>query len=125
MCSYATIYHSRNYFVSIHRPVLGLTSIPEGIDAAKLHNILRLYKQNQSFNKTLTFMRQVNLYVASLPEVGGCTTARYQGIAESREEFITMCQEAGYDLDGLDIVEEKRNVRNEMRQPCRKQVSEW
>lgn len=70
-------------------------------------------------------MRQVNLYVASLPEVGGCTTARYQGIAESREEFITMCQQAGYDLDGLDIVEEKRNVRNQMGQPCKKQVSEW
>lgn len=70
-------------------------------------------------------MRQVNHYVANLTEHEGCTTARYQGIAESREEFITMCEEAGYDLDGLDIVEEKRNVRNEIGQTCKKQVSEW
>ena len=70
-------------------------------------------------------MRKVNLYVANLPEVGGCTTARYQGIAESKEEFITMCEEAGYNLDGFDIVELKKDCRNEIGQPCKKQVTEW
>lgn len=70
-------------------------------------------------------MRKVNQYVANLPEVGGCTTARYQGIAESRDEFISMCEEAGYNLDGFDIVELKKDCRNEIGQPCNKQVSEW
>lgn len=70
-------------------------------------------------------MRKVNHYVANLTEQEGCTTARYQGIAESKEEFITMCEEAGYNLDGFDIVELKKDCRNEIGQSCRKHVTEW
>lgn len=70
-------------------------------------------------------MRKVNHYVANLPEQGGCIIARYQGIAENEQEFITMCEEAGYDLTELNIVETRRDCRNEIGQPCRKQVSEW
>lgn len=70
---------------------------------------------------------KTNLYVAYLPEMEGCRTARYQGIAESMDEFITMCEEQGYEIhdEDLTIELEKENVRNEMGRPCKKTVSEW
>lgn len=70
-------------------------------------------------------MRTVNHYIANYPEKNGVTITRYQGVAENEDEFITMCRTAGYDLEGLCIVENRRNCRNEIGQPIRKQISEW
>ena len=46
-------------------------------------------------------------------------------IAESEEEFVTMCEEQGYDIHdpGLSIELNRENVRNELGQPCAKYVS--
>ena len=72
-------------------------------------------------------MRKANHYVAWLPERKGSRSARYQGIAESEEEFIAMCEEQGYDIHDseLSIELEHKNVRNEMGRPCAKNVSEY
>ena len=72
-------------------------------------------------------MRKVNQYVAWLPYKNGSRSAMYQGIAESEEEFISMCEEQGYDIHDseLTIEMEHENVRNEMGRPCAKSVSEY
>lgn len=72
-------------------------------------------------------MKKVNHYVAWLPEIKGSRSARYQGVAESEEEFVKMCEEQGYDIHDADLAIEcvKENVRNEMGRPCEKKVSEY
>lgn len=37
-------------------------------------------------------MKKVNQYVAWLPYINGSRSAMYQGIAESEEEFVKMCE---------------------------------
>ena len=51
----------------------------------------------------------------------------YQGVAETEEEFVTMCEEQGYDIHDPDLSIElnRENVRNEMGRPCEKKVSEY
>lgn len=72
-------------------------------------------------------MNKVNHYVAWLPEINGSRSARYQGIAGSEEEFITMCEDQGYDIHAQDITitTENKDVRNEMGRPCNKNVREY
>lgn len=70
-------------------------------------------------------MKKVNQYVAWLPYINGSRSAMYQGIAESEEEFVTMCEEQGYDIHDPDLSIElnRENVRNELGQPCTKYIS--
>ena len=72
-------------------------------------------------------MKKVNQYVAWLPYINGSRSAMYQGIAESEEEFIEMCESAGYDIHDSELTIEmtKENARNEMGRPCTKNVSEY
>ena len=72
-------------------------------------------------------MKKVNQYVAWLPYKNGSRSAMYQGVAETEEEFVTMCEEQGYDIHNPDLSIElnRENVRNEMRRPCEKKVSEY
>ena len=69
-------------------------------------------------------MRKVNQYVAWL-EFKGSRSAVYQGVAESEAEFISMCEENGYDIhdEGLIIEMTHENVKDEMGRPIRKGVS--
>ena len=72
-------------------------------------------------------MKKVNQYVAWLPYKNGSRSAMYQGVAETEEEFVTMCEEQGYDIHNPDLSIElnRENVRNEMGRPCEKKVSEY
>lgn len=69
-------------------------------------------------------MIKINHYVAWLPEREGTMTAKYQGFAENKEEFIAMCEDVGFDLDGLTITEEHRNCKDAIGRPSKKRVEE-
>lgn len=70
-------------------------------------------------------MEKVNHYVAWM-EFHGDRSARYQGYAESEEEFKSMCKEHGYDLSIVDEIEcVKKDARNEIGRPIEKKLSEY
>lgn len=95
-----------------------------------INTVAALYNKRGITIRTIkndTTMKKVNHYVAWLPEIKGSRSAMYQGIAESEEEFVSMCEEQGYDIHDSDLTIEcvKENVRNEMGRPCEKKVSEY
>lgn len=52
-------------------------------------------------------------------------TAKYQGIAESFEEFYNMCKQKGFDIESTDEIEcLKKDVRNPIGKPAKKWVME-
>lgn len=70
-------------------------------------------------------MKTVNHYVAWM-EYKGDRSVRYQGFAESEDEFKTMCENNSYDLSSVDGVEcVRENARNEIGRPCEKKVTEY
>lgn len=70
-------------------------------------------------------MEKVNHYVAWL-EYKGQRTARYQGFAESLDEFRRMCEEKHFNLDETDEIEcIKEDARNAVGRPCQKVVTEY
>ena len=70
-------------------------------------------------------MKAVNHYVAWL-EYKGQRSARYQGFAESLDEFRRMCEEKHFNLDETDEVEcIKKDARNAVGRSCEKIVTEY
>lgn len=69
-------------------------------------------------------MRNVNKYVAWI-DFRGDRTAKFQGVADSEEEFRQMCADKGFDLSEVDEVEcIKENVKDSIGKPCKKQVTQ-
>lgn len=56
----------------------------------------------------------MNFYTALSEEYKGSQTVMYSGFAPTEERFVELCKEAGYDLDGLEIVMEQANPKDEM-----------
>lgn len=70
-------------------------------------------------------MKAVNHYVAWL-EYKGQRSARYQGFAESLDEFRQMCEEKHFNLDETDEIKcIKKDARNAVGRPCEKIVTEY
>lgn len=68
---------------------------------------------------------EINHYVAWM-HFHGDRTARFQGFAESEEEFKRMCEEKNFDISEADEIEYvRRNVRGLLGRLCKKSVSEW
>lgn len=56
----------------------------------------------------------------------GEKTARFQGLAESEEEFREMCRMKGFDLSEADQIEcIKEDCKDPVGKPCRKYISEY
>lgn len=53
----------------------------------------------------------MNYYLATETKYG---TAMYSGFAESEERFKELCDEAGFDLEDLEIVLDSINPKDEM-----------
>lgn len=52
-------------------------------------------------------------------------TAKYQGFAESFEEFYKMCKVKGFDIESTDVIEcMKKDIRNPIGNPLEKKVME-
>lgn len=64
----------------------------------------------------------VNCYYAFSEEVKGDRTAMYGGYAQSEERFIEMCEEAEFDLEGLEVELDSQNVKDEMGKPFPEKV---
>lgn len=63
-------------------------------------------------------MKAVNHYVAWI-EYKGQRSARYQGFAESLDEFRRMCEEKHFNLNETDEIEcIKKDARNAVGRPC-------
>lgn len=58
--------------------------------------------------------RTMNFYVAWTPEYKGCRTAMYSGCAMSEQRFAELCEQEGYDLEGLEVELEKENPKDEL-----------
>ena len=70
-------------------------------------------------------MKKVNHYVAWI-EYKGQRIARYQGFAETLDEFKTMCEEMHFNLADTDEIEcIKEDARDAGGRPCEKKVTEW
>lgn len=67
----------------------------------------------------------INHYVAWI-YFHGVKTARFQGLAESEEEFHEMCKEKGFDLSEADEVEcIKTDCTDPLGNPCKMSVKEY
>lgn len=64
----------------------------------------------------------INSYYALCKEYKGVRTAMYGGYAKSEERFIEMCEEAGFNLEGLDVELDRQNVKDEMGRPFPEEV---
>ena len=62
-------------------------------------------------------MNKVNSYCAYSEEYHGVRTAMYSGYASTKERFAQLCEENGYNLEGLEIELVHSNVRNELGRP--------
>lgn len=70
-------------------------------------------------------MNKVNHYVA-WQEFHGDRSARYQGFAETQEEFELMCKEKNFDLSEVDEIEcIKEDARDAGGRPCEKKATEY
>lgn len=71
---------------------------------------------------------KVNLYVAwdkgvINPKISFSQTADYEGVAESIEEFVQMCQRNGFDVDSANHIQcLRKDVRKLSGFPCDKWV---
>lgn len=67
----------------------------------------------------------INHYVAWM-HFHGDKSARFQGLAESEEEFREMCMMKGFDLSEADQIEcVKKDCQDPLGKPCRKSVNEY
>lgn len=64
----------------------------------------------------------INSYYAYSEEFKGDRTAMYGGYAQSEERFVELCEEAGYNLDGLEVELGHQNVKDEMGRPFGEKV---
>lgn len=67
----------------------------------------------------------INHYVAWM-HFHGDKTARYQGLAESEEEFRELCKKKGFDLSEADEIEcVKTDCKDPLGVSCKKSVKEY
>ena len=64
----------------------------------------------------------INSYYAYSGECKGVRTAMYGGYAQSEERFVEMCEEAGFNLEGLEVEIGHLNVKDEMGRPFPEKV---
>lgn len=64
----------------------------------------------------------MNFYLALSEPYNGMQTAMYSGFAPSEERFVELCQQAGFDLDGLEIELHTRNPKDELGRPFKEGV---